>query len=149
LPNWHIQLISKQIKCTCGQEGVDGPHRRLALTDLHRQRLREDRLWCREVKRARLLNLRQIHCPCTHCKGQRRYKIETIRDHLIKKGQDATFQVWRGPGSRDSSDAEWEENYWAPGLEGTKELDARVETRRMLDDAFQQDVGVLTSEQTV
>jgi hypothetical protein len=67
-------------------------------SDEHRRRLRDDWLWNRELQRARLLNSKCIHCPCTKYKGQRKWLIRTVRDHLIKNGRDPGFRIWRGPG---------------------------------------------------
>ena len=62
-----------------------------------------------------------------------------MREHLIRNGRDPNSTTWRGPGARDSSDEEWEEQFWgmirhtdAPSLE----VDATVHTRGMIDQAF-------------
>jgi hypothetical protein len=109
----------------------------LPLIDERRQRLRDDRLWSREVRRARLLNLKQIHCPCSVCKGRRRYLVATVREHLLRNNRHADFRVWRGPGSRDSSDDEWEQSFWVPTTHRTGEVDVQVDTRRMVEETFQ------------
>jgi hypothetical protein len=79
---------------------------RLPVFDVRRQRGRDDRLWNREVQRARFLNVKHLHCPCTVCMGQRRFLLKTVREHLIKNGRDPRMRVWKGPGTRDSSDEE-------------------------------------------
>jgi hypothetical protein len=63
------------------------------LKDTRRQQLRDDRLWSRELQRARLLNLKQLHCPCRKCKGQRQLQLQTVRDHLVQNGRDSEFRV--------------------------------------------------------
>jgi hypothetical protein len=95
----------------------------LHITNERRRRLCDDKLWSREVRRARLLNLKQIHCPCSVCKGRRRYLLATVKEHLIRNGRDDNFRVWRGPGSRDTSDDDWEDYFWDPGAERTREVD--------------------------
>jgi hypothetical protein len=104
----------------------------LPVIDERRQRLRDDKLWSREVRRARLLNLKQIHCPCSVCKGRRRYLLATVREHLIWNGRDDNFRVWRGPGSRDTLDDDWEDNLWGLAAERTREVDVQVDTQRMV-----------------
>jgi hypothetical protein len=47
------------------------------------------------------------------------------------------FRVWRGPGVTDSSDEEWEEEFWRPAQSKEAEVDAQVDTQEMLHDAFQ------------
>jgi hypothetical protein len=82
---------------------------RLPIIDAWWQRIRDERLWKRELQRAGLLNVQHLHCPCTVCRGQRRLLMKTIREHLIHNGQESKMRVWRGSGNRDSSDEEWEE----------------------------------------
>jgi hypothetical protein len=110
----------------------------LPVIDDRRQRLRDDRLWSREVQRARLLNLKQIHFPCSVCKGRRKYLLATIRKHLIRNRRHSDFRVWRGPGNRDSSDDEWDEHLWAPTAQTTREVDVQVDTQHMVEETFQQ-----------
>jgi hypothetical protein len=86
-------------------------HRRFPLSDERRQRVRDDCLWTREVQRARFFNLKSLHCPCSVCKGRRRWLLATVRKHLIRNGRHSNFRVWRGPGDRDSSDEEWEADF--------------------------------------
>jgi hypothetical protein len=61
--------------------------------------------------------------PFLVCKGRRRYLLATVREHLIRNRRHLDFRVWRGPGSRDSSDDEWDEHFWAPTAETTREVD--------------------------
>ena len=96
---------------------------RLPLSDLCRQRLRDDHLWTRELQCARQLKLSKIHCPCTECQGRRRILVRNVQDHLIRNGRDAQFRVWRGLGTRDSSDEEWEHEFWEPNDNRDMELD--------------------------
>jgi hypothetical protein len=62
--------------------------------------------------------------------------VATIREHLIRNNRHADFQVWRGPGSRDSSDDEWEQNFWIPTTHCTGEVDIQVDTRCMVEETF-------------
>jgi hypothetical protein len=121
----------------------------LPVIDERRQRLRDDKLWSREVRRARLLNLKQIHCPCSVCKGRKRYLLAKVREHLIQNGRDDNFRVWRGPGSRDTSDDDWEDNFWGPAIERTREVDVQVDTRRMVQETFQGGNDSVTLEERV
>jgi hypothetical protein len=65
--------------------------------------------------------------------------LATVRDHLINNGRDPDFRVWKGPGERDSSDDEWEEDFWRPTEHRTPALDKQVDTRQMVDNAFVQE----------
>ena len=108
---------------------------RLSLSDRHRQQLRDDRLWTREVQRASQHNISRLHCPCTKCQGRRRLLIQNVRDHLICYGRDPASRRWTGEGTLDSSDEEWEEEFWTdPGIT-TAEVDATVNVRGMVDEA--------------
>jgi hypothetical protein len=109
------------------------------LNDVHRQRLRDDRLCTRELQRARLLNLTQLHCPCSQCKGRWRFKLAIVRQHLIRNGRDPDFCVWRGPGDQESSDEEWEEIRSTADQGQRQLLDAQVDTYGMIHDAFEQE----------
>jgi hypothetical protein len=64
--------------------------------------------------------------------------LQIVREHLTQNGRDLEFQVWRGQGERDSSDEEWEEDLWKPNEDRHPELDKQVDTRGMINDAFQQ-----------
>jgi hypothetical protein len=109
------------------------------LNDVHRQRLRDDRLWTRELQRARLLNLMQLHCLCSQCKGSRRFKLAIVRQHLIRNGRDPDFRIWRGLGDQESFDEEWEE-IWSTADQGRRQLlDAQEDMRGMIQDAFEQE----------
>jgi hypothetical protein len=111
---------------------------RLPLSDKRREQLRNDRLWTREVHRARLLNLKQIHCPCKEYKGRRRFWLTTVREHLIRSGRDSEFRVWQGPGDRNSSDEEWEQQYWRADEDHFPPVDEQVDTRGMIHDTFEE-----------
>jgi hypothetical protein len=60
-----------------------------------------------------------------------------VREHLIRNGCHSDFRVWRGPGDWDSSDEEWEADFWTPGVQQREDVDPQVDTRRIVDDAFQ------------
>jgi hypothetical protein len=90
-------------------------------------------MWSREQQRARLLNLKHLHCPW----GRVQILVKTVRGHLFRYGRRPLFMVWRGPGKRDSSDEEWEEEFWASSATNPTTVDAQVVTREMLNDAFQ------------
>jgi hypothetical protein len=45
--------------------------------------------------------------------------------------------VWRGPGERDSSNDEWEEEFWRPEERQHTAVDVQVDTHQMVEDAFQ------------
>jgi hypothetical protein len=76
--------------------------------------------------------------------------LAKVREHLIDNGRHADFRIWRGPGDRDSSDEEWEEQFWRPTIEHDRvNVDEQVETRRMVDNTFQQDCGHLDLEERV
>lgn len=61
-----------------------------------------------------------------------------MKEHLIHNGQDPSFRVWRGPGSKDSIDEEWEEHLKVLARQQTHELDFAIDMRAMVADAFQQ-----------
>jgi hypothetical protein len=63
--------------------------------------------------------------------------VATVREHLLRNNRHADFRVWRGPGSRDSSDDEWEQSFWVPTTHRTGEVDVQVDTRRMVEETFQ------------
>ena len=108
--------------------------RRLPLSDIRRQQLRDERLWTRELQSARKCNVRRLHCPCTKCQNRKRLCIRNVREHLICNGRDPDSRTWKGPSARDSSDEEWEEQFWRPvdHAEATESVDACVHTRGML-----------------
>ena len=113
--------------------------RRLAVTDKRRQALRDDRLWKREQERAVFYNLKRLRCPCSKCKGRVQCYLDKVKEHLIQYGREPTFRVWRGPGDRDSSDEEWEQEFKTPaGSHEDGRMDADVQVRAMVQDAFQE-----------
>lgn len=109
---------------------------RLPLTDLRRQRLRDDRLWSREVLRARQFGVKKLHCPCTECQGRKKLLVKNVRDHLLRHGRHPELRVWTGAGNRDSSDDDWEEEFWGPNQNRSVRVDAQVDTRGMIHNAF-------------
>jgi hypothetical protein len=119
--NMHISVLHLlQFSLVCTGDMIPA---QVPLTDPHRQRLKDDRLWIRELQRARLFNLKQLHCPCSQCKGRRRFKLATVREHLIRNGRDSEFRIWRGPGNRDSSDDKWEQVQSTPDQACRERLD--------------------------
>jgi hypothetical protein len=64
--------------------------------------------------------------------------LATVREHLIQNGRDPEFRVQRGPGNRDSSDEEWEQDFWSPEEERPKPLDQQIDARDMIDDTFEE-----------
>jgi hypothetical protein len=64
--------------------------------------------------------------------------LVTVKDHLIRNGRHLDFRVWRGPGEWDSSDEEWEEDFWTPIVQQREDVDPLVDTRSMVEDAFRQ-----------
>ena len=105
---------------------------KLPLSNSRRQRLRDDRLWIRERQRALELNIQKLHCRCTKCWGRRLLYVRNVREHLIRNGRDPNSRMWRGSGVRDSSDEEWEEEFWNPSPEVANEVGAIVDTRGMI-----------------
>jgi hypothetical protein len=75
--------------------------------------------------------------PVQKCKGRLQLLIKTVKVHLLRHGRHHLFRVWRGPGIIDSSDEEWEDDFWIPAQSTAAEVDAQVDTREMLHDAFQ------------
>src|SRR5665213_1006027 len=119
----------------CVLRNLDMEQRRLHVSDKRRQQLRDDRLWKREQHRAIFYNLKRIRCPCSKCKGRVQCSLEKVKEHLIQYGREPTFRLWRGPGDRDSSDEEWEEELKTPRM--THEdggMDAGIEVRSMVED---------------
>ena len=72
---------------------------RQPLSDVRRQRLRDDRMWTRKVERALRLQASRVHCPCTECQGRRKLLLTNVRKHLMKNGRHPHCRVWRGPGN--------------------------------------------------
>ena len=56
---------------------------RLPLFDAQRQQMRGDQLWRQEVQRARLFDMKHIHCLCTKCMDQKKLLLRTVRKHLM------------------------------------------------------------------
>jgi hypothetical protein len=63
--------------------------------------------------------------------------VATVREHLLRNNRHADFRVWRGPGSRDSSDDEWEQSFWIPTTHRIGEVDVQVDMRHMVEETFQ------------
>jgi hypothetical protein len=64
--------------------------------------------------------------------------LATVREHLIQNSRDPEFRVWRGPSNRDSSDEEWEQDFWSPEEERPEPLDQQIDARGMIDDTFEE-----------
>jgi hypothetical protein len=64
--------------------------------------------------------------------------LGTVREHFIQNRRHVDFRVWRGPKSRDLLDKEWEDNFWDLAAEHRIEVDEQVDTRRMVEEIFQQ-----------
>jgi hypothetical protein len=64
--------------------------------------------------------------------------LATVKDHLINYGREPAYRVWRGPGTRDSSDEEWEEEYRRPSMTSDGQLDVGLDMPGMVTDAFTQ-----------
>ena len=94
--------------CSVGEDMILG---RLPLSNNQRQRLRDDCLWTRKVQRATELNLQKLHCPCTKCGDQKLRFVRNVREHLIQNSIHPQCRMWRGPGTQDSSDEEWEQDF--------------------------------------
>ena len=62
-----------------------------------------------------------------------------MKEHLIKYGREPTFRLWRGPGDRDSSDEEWDEEFKIPRrTHEDGRMDAGIKVRSMVEDVFQE-----------
>ena len=112
--------------------------RQFPVSDIRRQQHRDDRLWQRELDRATAYNLKRLHCPCCRCKGRTQLSLAKVKDHLINYGREPAFRVWRGPGARDASDDEWEDELRRPATTCDGQFDAGLDMRGMVEDAFQQ-----------
>jgi hypothetical protein len=65
--------------------------------------------------------------------------LEKVKEHLIQYGREPSFRLWRGPGDRDSSDEEWEEELKTPlGTHEDGRMDAGIEVHSMVEDVFQE-----------
>ena len=111
---------------------------RLPLSDRSRQQRRDDRLWRREQERAKLYGLRRIHCPCSKCKGRVQCYVAKVKDHLIRNGREPSFRVWRGPGERDGSDEEWEQELRRPQRRHEGHKYEGLDMHAMVEEAFQE-----------
>ena len=112
--------------------------RSLPLQDRRRQQLCDDHLWRTELERATSYNLKQVHCPCCRCKGRVQLTLAKVSDHLINNGREPSFQIWRGPGARDSSDDGWEQEFRRPLGAHDGQFDVGLDMLGMVNDAFQQ-----------
>ena len=101
------------------------------------------------MERTRRLQASRVHCPCMECQGRRKLLLTNVRKHLMKNGRHPHCRVWKGPGNRDSSDEEWEEEFWSANASSTVPLDAQVDTRGMLENAFAVDDPVNDIEDRV
>jgi len=108
----------------------------LPLLHVKKQQHRDDKLWVREEQRARLYNLKCLHCPCTKCKGHFLYTIGNVRGHLIHNERDLRFRIWIGPCTRDLLDEEWEEEFKRPIKQQTQLLNSAIGMQVMVVDAF-------------
>ena len=108
---------------------------RLPLFDTRRQRERDDRLWLRESQRAIEYNETRLRCPCTKCCGRKKILVRNVREHLIRNGRDPHSRVWTGAGAKDSSDEEWDRQFWGEPEEEAIRVDATVDTRGMVAQA--------------
>jgi hypothetical protein len=75
--------------------------------------------------------------------------LATVKEHLIRIGRDDNFRVWRGPRSRNTLDDDWEDNFWGPAAERTREVDVQVDTRHMVQETFQGGNESVTLEERV
>jgi hypothetical protein len=65
-------------------------------------------------------------------------RLTIVQEHLIQNGQDSEFRVWRGPGDRDSSDEEWEQEFWRPKQQPAEALDEQIDTWNMINNTLQE-----------
>ena len=54
------------------------------------------------------------------------------KNHLIRNGREPTFRVWRGPGKRDDSDEEWEQEFKRPSRPHDKHINEGLDMHAML-----------------
>jgi hypothetical protein len=90
-----------------------------------------------------------MHCPCSKCQGRRKLLVRIVREHLILNEWYPNFRVWRGPGTRNSSDEEWKGHMHARNQRLPVELDSYVDTRGMVDNAFLKEPLPLDVEEIV
>ena len=111
---------------------------RLPLFDANRQRLRDNRLWSRELARAVEHNIKRVHCPCKKYRGRRRLLLRNVKEHLIQNGRDPNSHVWRVTAAQDSFDEEWEHHFWRAAGVGAPPVDDTVDTHGMIDQAAEE-----------
>ena len=59
-----------------------------------------------------------------------------MKDHLIRNGREPNFRVWRGPGERDDSDEEWEQEFRRPSRPHDGHIDEAMDMHAMIEEAF-------------
>ena len=115
---------------------------RLLLSDPLRIKSRDDKLWVRDKKRAKLYGLSRLPCPCHIHRGVGvPYKLEEIEKHLYRHGRSPDCRTWGGPDNPDSSDEEWENDFSAKNKAASRrepERDNGLEMRQMMHDMYQQ-----------
>ena len=115
---------------------------RLLLSDPLRVKSRDDKLWVRDQRRAKLYGLRRLPCPCAIHRGVGvPYKLEEIEKHLFRHGRSPDCRTWRGPDDPNSSDEEWENDFSAKNKEAIqrgRERDSGLQMRQMMHDMYQQ-----------
>ena len=115
---------------------------RLPLTDNIRIKNRDNKLWDRDKKRARLYGFRKLSCPCSLHNGTGiAIRIEEIGKHLLRYGRAADCRTWRGPEDPDSSDEEWEADFTARNKAAARReqpRDSGVAVRDMVREIYQQ-----------
>ena len=115
---------------------------RLPITDLWRIRARDSKLWLRDQRRASLYNFPRIPCPCSVHKGAgRSFGIDEVGRHLFRHGRSSECWTWRGPGDPDSSNEEWEEEFFNQirgNSNRTQNRDSGLEVKNMMRDLYQQ-----------
>ena len=117
---------------------------RLPLTDIRRIKARDNKLWRRDKKRARLYGLTRIACPCTQHNGVgRAFGLDEVLRHLVRYGRSPECRTSRYPEEPDSSDDEWEAAAAAniasaSTSQGQQDRDSGVQVRQMVSDMLQQ-----------
>ena len=112
---------------------------RLSISDKKMQQMRDDRIWKREQENTALYNLKQIHCPCSKCKGCVQCSLAKVKDHLIQYGREPTYKLWKGLGERDSLDEEWEQEFKTHlAAPQDVKLDEGLDVRSMVQNVFQE-----------
>ena len=115
---------------------------RHSVQDPRRIKARDDKLWIRETRKARLYNFTKLQCPCSIHKGiGTAFKLEEIERHLLRHGRSSECRTWRGPDEPDSSDEEWEQEYTNSIQElasRNQQKDNGVQVRTMMQHIFQE-----------